>query len=310
MKERKVRIDVAALAGALELEILTPGKGAIEFTTGEINRPGLQFTGYYSHFFEQRVQLVGNAEMHYLKGLDLTERDECMQRFMAAGIPCVICARGNRPPDEMLHYAQEYSVPVFLSNSITDDISHSITAYVGRALAPKVLMHGVLMDVFGVGILLKGESGMGKSETALEMIKQGHRLVADDVVEITRVSPNRVSGRAPELTRHLMEVRGIGIVDVRYLFGIGAVILEKSIDLVVDLELWNASSEYERIGRDLQYSKILGVDVPTTLIPVSPGRNLAVVIEVAARKFRLNRLGYDMMSDAGHRIWGTRNDGD
>lgn len=295
--ETSAIISVDEIAKRLEMEALIRGKGSIEFTSSEINRPGLQFTGYYAHFAEERVQLIGNAEMNYLYSLKDDDLFAKMDYFMSSGIPCVVCARSNKPPDILLDRAERHNVPIFLSSRRTDDIGQLIGSFVGRYLAPKIKLHGVLLDIFGVGILLIGESGVGKSETALEMIKQGHRLVSDDVVEITRVAPDKLIGYAPEITRHLIEVRGVGIVDVRYMFGASAEIPEKGIDIVIEMELWDQASQYERLGTSETITQILGVNVPKIVIPVRPGRNLAVVLEVAARSFRLKRMGYDAAQD-------------
>ncbi len=300
-----VSIPVEEIAKCLGLTVLCPGKGSVAFTTGEIGRPGLQFTGYYNHFSQRRVQLIGNSEMYYLYALEEEDVRERMNRFMSFAIPCVICARSNRPPQALLDCAAAHGVPVFLSDMHTDDIGHRATNYLNRKLAPSILIHGVLMDVFGVGILLRGASGLGKSETALEMIKEGHRLVADDVVRITRVAPDRLVGSAPEATQYLMEVRGIGIVDVRYLFGVGAAVNEKSIDFIMEFEMYRPDGNYERIGANARTSSLLKVDVPTTVLPVSPGRNLCVVVEVAARNFLLKRLGYDTSGAFARRAMDT-----
>ena len=299
--QKTVCLLVEEVAKSLDLSVLEPGNGRVTFSTGEIGRPGLQFTGFYEHFVPERVQLIGNAEMHYLKMLDYEDVYARMERFMGYRIPCIVCSRSNEPPKALLDCAKKMEVPVFGSDMNTDALGHRIYSYVGRELAPNILVHGVLLDVFGVGVLLRGPSGIGKSETAVEMIKMGHRLVADDVVEISRVAPNRLSGRAPELTRHMVEVRGIGIVDVRYMFGVGAVNVEKSIDLCVDLELWNENTCYDRTGTEMRHERILEVDVPTTRIPVSPGRNLSVVVEIAARSFRLRRIGYNAADEFNRR---------
>lgn len=288
-----VFVTLEAFTKELKLETLVQGRSGVSLSDGEINRPGLQFTGYYEHFAKERVQLIGNAEMYYLYSLseeDIYARSERLFRF---NIPCVVCARSLYPPEALLKSAESYGVPVLQSPLPTGEIGHRISEYIQHKLAPKILLHGVLVDVFGVGMLITGESGLGKSETALELVKQGHRLVADDVTEITRVSSNVLLGRAPEATRHLMEVRGIGIVDVRYLFGVGAVIEQKEIELIMEMELWNQSARYERVSAFENTREILGVPVPYTLLPVSPGRNLAVVLEVAARSYLLKRLGYD-----------------
>lgn len=293
----KIVLTNEEIAKSLAMTVLVRGAGQVVFTTDEIGRPGLQLAGYYSHFAEQRVQLIGNSEMHYLYGMDYAQAYERLERFMSYGIPCIVCARNNMPPKALIDCAEKHALPVFLSNALTDDIGHRIMNFLSRRLAPSVLIHGVLLDVFGIGILLRGASGLGKSETALEMIKQGHRLVADDVVELTRVTDNRLVGRAPEATQCMIEVRGIGIVDVRYLFGVGAVVEEKTVELVMDLELWQADQEYNRLGMNDRTTEILGVSIPETVLPVSPGRNLAVVVEVAARNFLLKRMGYDTSGD-------------
>ncbi len=286
-----ITIGVQELAGDLELKALTPGHGCIFFNSTEINRPGLQFTGYYEYFAERRVQLVGNAEIGYLYDLGEEQLASCAERFMSAGIPCVVCARDKQPPQAFLNAAVKYNVPVFKSDLPTGEIGNKITLYLQNKLAPHILAHGVLLDVFGVGTLLRGPSGIGKSETALEMIKNGHTLVADDVVQIKRIADTLV-GSAPEATRNLIEIRGIGIMDVRHLYGVGAVQPEKTIDMIMDLELWNERTAYNRTGAEDHTDEILGVHIPATLLPVSPGRNLASIIGVAARSFRLNRMGY------------------
>ena len=289
----RITLDVAHIAEQLELEVLEAGEGSVTFTSAEIGRPGLQFAGYYDHFLSKRVQIIGKSEMYYLYGLDEDEVYARMSRFMSYSVPCMVCARGNMPPKALLSCAREHKLPVFLSKQKTDEIGHRISNFLSRKLAPSMLIHGVLMDVFGVGILMRGESGLGKSETALEMINKGHRLVADDVVRITKVAAGRIVGSAPEATKYLIEVRGIGVVDVRYLFGVGAAVNEKSIDFIMDLELYDPASDYERIGAKEKRTELLGVDIATTVLPVSPGRNLSVVIEVAARNFLLKKLGYN-----------------
>lgn len=288
-----VKLAPEDFAAKLGMKLLAPGSGDISFTTPEIGRPGLQIAGYYNHFAPRRVQVIGNSEMFYLYGMSYGEVYERMSEFMRYSVPCIVCARSNMPPDALIDCAKERSVPVFLSERLTDDIGHRISNLLNRLLAPSALIHGELLDVFGVGVLLRGASGLGKSETALELVKEGHGLVADDVVEITRVTDGRLVGRAPEGTRCMMEVRGIGVVDIRYLFGVGAVVREKTIDLVIDLELWDPKTSYGGLDASETTTELLGVEVASALLPVSPGRNLAVVVEVAARNFLLKRTGYD-----------------
>ena len=287
-----IAITVGELAKALRLEVLTEGRGKIELRHFEINRPGLQFTGYYEEFAERLVQLVGNAEVHYLYDLDDTALRICAERFLSSGIPCVVFARDKQPPALFLEAARRHAVPIFRSSLKTGDIGDQVTRFLQYRLAPCICLHGELLDVFGVGVLVRGPSGIGKSETALEMVKGGHSLVADDVVEIRRIA-DTLLGSAPAATRNLIEVRGVGIIDVRYLYGVGATQPEKNIDMIVDLELWNETTAYERTGAEDHFEEILGISLPATLLPVSPGRNLASVIGVAARSFRIKRMGYN-----------------
>lgn len=288
-----VCVRAEELAQQLDMNILERGKGIVCFRTPEINRPGLQFTGFYDHFDPSRVQVIGNAEMFYLYSLPKAQLQESMDRFMKTEIPCLVCARGKMPPEIVMECARRHQVAVFRTASSTDQAGHALNSFIAARLSRKILTHGVLMDISGVGVLLRGESGVGKSETALEMIRAGQRLVADDVVEVSRIG-DKLMGRAPEQIRHFMEVRGIGIVDVRYLYGVGAVLPEKEIDLVIDLEQYDSQQEYIRTGAEQARTvEILGVPLPNTVIPVSPGRNLAIVVEVAARNFRLKQMGYD-----------------
>ncbi len=286
-------ITVEAFAEALGLSIKDVGRGHMVISESEINRPGLQLTGYFQHFAYDRVQLIGNAETYYLMQLSREEMQNRVGILMQYDVPCVVFARDHEPPDIFLREAKARQIPIFSSPRPTTKVSHSITNLLDRMLAPSITRHGVLLDVYGVGVMLIGESGMGKSETALEMVKRGHRLVADDVVEIRRVADNRLSGTAPSLTRYLLEIRGIGIIDVRYMYGVGAVIQEKSIDIVMEMEMWEDGKAYDRLGIDDQNITILDVELPHILMPVRPGRNLAIIVEVAARNYRLKKLGYD-----------------
>ena len=291
-----INVRVDELARHLDMEILEPGKGVVCFQSAAISRPGLQFTGFYDHFAAHRVQVVGNAEAYYLYSLSESELRESMSRFMKTDIPCLVCARGKMPPQGLLDCAKQHKVAVFRTTMSTDQAGHALNSYIADRLSRQILTHGVLMDISGVGVLMRGESGVGKSETALEMIRSGQRLVADDVVEVSRVG-DKLIGRAPEKLRHIMEVRGIGIVDVRYLYGVGAVLPEKEIDLVIDLAAYDGNGKYIRLGAENERTvEIMGVSLPNTVLPVSPGRNMAIVVEVAARNFRLKQMGYDMAS--------------
>lgn len=289
-----VNISVGEISKELGFEVLESGTGSICFRTHEISRPGLQFTGFYAKFSAKRVQLIGNAEMYYLYSLSEVELRERMDHFMGLHPPCIVCARDNRPPEILLESARKYGVCVFRTHHDTDTAGHIISSLLQVRLAPRILLHGELMDVYGVGVLIRGESGSGKSETALELIRSGHRIVADDVVEVSRVG-DRLVGKAPDLTRHIMDVRGIGLIDLRYLYGMGAILPEKDIDFIIDLEPFE---DYIKANHpENGTTDILGIGVKTAVLPVSPGRNVAVVIEVAVRNFRLKQLGYDGSRD-------------
>lgn len=300
----EVTLQVAEFENSLELETLDQGRGFLTVESSDCNRPGLQFSGFFVHFAFERIQVFGNAEIHYLNQMEPELLSQRAETFMRYDVPALIFANGWTPLPALLEAAKRFRIPAFKSEQSTTSVTHSAMVYLDRVLAPTITRHGVLLDVYGVGVMLMGESGLGKSEAALEMIKRGHRLVADDVVEITRVTKNRVSGTAPELTRHLMEIRGIGLIDVRYMYGVGAVINEKSIDIVIEMELWQDGKAYERLGLEESSIELLGVKVPRILMPVRPGRNMAIVIEVAARNFRLKRLGYDAAKEFDKR-WST-----
>lgn len=294
-----VSITVGEISKELDFQVLEPGRGSICFRTHEISRPGLQFTGFYAEFSSKRVQLIGNAEMAYLYSLSDVSLRERMSQFMGLNPPCIVCARDNGPPEILLQSAREYGVPVFKTSLDTDTAGHMISSLLQKELAPRILLHGELMDVHGVGVLIRGESGSGKSETALDLIRSGHRIVADDVVEVSRVG-DRLVGRAPDRIRYKMDIRGIGLIDLRYLYGMGAILPEKDIDFVIDMESFD---EYKLANHPEDgVTDILGKGVKNTFIPVSSGRNVAVVIEVAVRNFRLRQLGYDPAKEFGLNI--------
>ncbi len=301
-KSKKSKIAVREFTDALNMTVSVPGRGAFEVGSSDVYRPGMQCMGYFTHFPYGRVQLFGNAEMTYLSELDEETVRQRLERYFSYEIPVICLSRGYKAPKIMLDLAREKGVPILRSGLTTTRISHRITSFLDVQTAPCITRHGGLLDVYGVGIMLTGESGIGKSETALELVKRGHRLVADDVVEIRRVSDDMLQGTSPELVRHMMELRGIGIIDVRSLYGIGAVINEKSIDLVIEMEDWNDQKEYDRLGIESDTTEILGVEVPSILIPVRPGRNLAIIVEVAAMNFRLKRMGYDAAQEFDRRL--------
>ena len=270
--------------------------------TPDINRPALQLTGYYEHFANERVQIIGYVEFTYLQHLEESERVRAFEEFVIRKIPCVIFTTKMIPGPEILELCNRYQVPAFAVDKSTSVFMAEIIRWLNVQLAPMISIHGVLVDVFGEGVLIMGESGIGKSEAALELIKRGHRLVSDDVVEISRVSDITLVGTAPDITRHFIELRGIGIINARQLFGVGAVKLNEKIDMVVELELWNPEKTYDRMGVDTHYMTILGVKVPLLTIPVKPGRNLAVILEVAAMNNRQKKMGYNAAKDLLHQL--------
>jgi len=287
----------------LNLEIVyAEGCERIDIETSDVNRPGLQFAGFFNYFATNRIQVVGKVEMTYLEGMDPQTKAERLETYFSYPIPCVIVCRDMDPPPEMIEKARQFRRPVLKSKLVTSKFINIAINYLDAKLAPRITRHGVLVDVYGVGIMLIGESGIGKSETALELVKRNHRLVADDVVDIRKVSDNRLVGEAPELIRHFMEIRGIGIIDIKAMYGVGAVINSKSIDIVIHLELWDNNKEYDRLGLTEEYTTILGVKLRKITLPVRPGRNLAIIVEVAARNFRLRNMGYNAAKELDNRL--------
>ena len=279
---------------ALQLErVIAPEGKTLPIEVANVNRPGLQLAGYWDFFGYERPQLLGKVEMTYLSMLDDATRRERLAKFFSYDLPCIIICRGFPCFDEMLVLAAARKIPIYRSLKETTRCEMEVITFLSDALAPRETRHGVLVDVYGSGLFITGNSGVGKSEAALELVKRGHRLVADDVVEIRRVSDVRLVGQAPELVRHFMEIRGVGIIDVATMYGVGAIIRSKSIDFEVHLELWKEGQEYDRLGLTDQYTQIMGVNIPRLLLPIHPGRNIAAVLEVAASNFRLKQMGYN-----------------
>lgn len=279
---------------ALKLECLvSSANDAWDFRTPDLNRPGMQFCGFYEYFAFERPQVIGKVEMSYLEKLSPENRRSILEKYFSFKIPCIIVCRNMNPPPELIELAEKHQVFVFRSPNVTSKFTVSAIHYLNRCLAPRVTRHGVLLDVYGVGVLLTGKSGVGKSEAALELIKRGHQLVADDVVDICRISEDRLIGTCPERVRHLMEIRGIGVIDIRAMFGIGAVSVSKSIDLIMELVATEEDGPVDRIGLEEHFVEILGVQVPTQSIPIKPGRNLAIIVEVASRNLSLKRSGFN-----------------
>jgi len=296
-------IRVETFAQVLKLTQVTPARAdTLPITSSDINRPGLQFAGFWDYFAYERPQVLGKVEMTYLEYMEADVRQEMLEKFFSYELPCVIICRGLHCPEDMKQLASARGIPIFDSPQATTRVVLDAINFLNAQLAPRVTRHGVLVDVYGIGILITGESGVGKSEAALELVKRGHRLVADDVVDIRRVAEKQLVGEAPDIVRHFMEIRGIGIIDISALYGIGAVIHSKSIELVVHLDLWQQDKDYDRLGLTAEFANILGVRVPELQIPIRPGRNLAIVLEVAARNFRLKQQGYNAARELDSRL--------
>lgn len=267
-----------------------------------VNRPGLQMVGFYDHYEQARLQIIGKVEHLFLSQLDREERSRRLADFFRSSPVGVIITTSIEMGTEVVELAEKYRVPLLRTSRRTSDFMAALIAFLNVELGPRITRHGVLVEVYGEGVLLLGDSGVGKSETAIELLKRGHRLIADDAVEIKRVSATTLVGKAPEIIRHYVELRGIGIVDVRRLFGMGAVKETEKIDLVINLEPWENGKMYDRLGLDEQTTDILGIKIPSIVLPVCPGRNLSVVIEVAAMNNRQKRMGYNTAKEFNKRL--------
>lgn len=288
-------VPLSQIAEALNLTEVYVAENYKEtnISTVEINRPGLELTGYLEFFDNKRIQVLGNTEFSYLGRYGPEAQKMVIDSIFSFVPPAVIICRDIEPSNAILESAKLHKVSIFSTPQSTSDLTASLVQYLNKELAPRITRHGVLVEVYGEGCLLTGDSGVGKSETAIELIKRGHRLVADDAVEIRRTAQTTLYGQSPENIRHFIELRGIGIINARKLFGMGAIKLQEKIDMVINLEQWDSAKVYDRMGLDNEYMKILGVEVPTLTIPVKPGRNLAVIIEVAAMNNRQKKMGYN-----------------
>ena len=259
----------------------------------DVSRPGIQLVGYFEYFDARRLQVLGNVEMSYLSRLTEAERLAVFDQLLSMHVPALLIARNREPHAACLEMAKKHNVTLLRTAEPTSTIVSNLITYLRGALAPRITRHGVLMEVYGEGLLLTGESGMGKSETAVELLKRGHRLIADDAVEIRKISGNTLMGTAPAVIRNFVELRGIGIINVANIFGMGAIKAENQIDLVVNIVPWNSHEFYDRLGMEVQYTELMGVKIPTNTIPITPGRNLAIILEVAAMNNRQRKLGYN-----------------
>ena len=275
---------------------------SIKITQPDINRPALQIAGYLQHFETSRVQIMGFVEYSYMMSLDEDTRRERYENIICDDTPCYVFCRDLIPDEMFLDIARKRNCAVLVSHKSTSNLMAEVIRWLNVKLAPCISVHGVLVDIFGEGVLITGESGIGKSEAALELVKRGHRLVSDDVVEIRKVSDDTLIGRAPDITRHLIELRGIGIVDVKMLFGVSSVRETQSIDLVIRLEEWDKEKEYDRIGLEEEYIEYLGNKVVCHSIPIRPGRNLAIICESAAVNFRQKKMGYNAAQELYTRV--------
>lgn len=268
----------------------------------DISRPGLPFAGFFTDFENERIQVVGNMEHSYLASLTNEERRNALRKFFSYNVKAVIVTTSLEIFPELLEEATISNTPLFSSSRHTSDLMSTFTSQMSVLLAERITMHGVLVEVYGEGVLLLGDSGIGKSETAVELVKRGHRLIADDAVEIKKVSSITLVGSAPELIRHYIELRGIGIVDVRRIFGMGSVKDSEKIDLIINFENWVQGKMYDRFGLDAEYTEILGINIPSITVPVKPGRNLAVIIEIAAMNHRQKKMGYNTAAEFEKRL--------
>jgi HPr kinase/phosphorylase len=275
---------------------------AIQVKSPDINRPALQLVGFFEHFDADRIEIVGYVEYTYLMQMDREEKLKAYDELMSKKFPCIIFCRGMEPDEDIIEAGNKYGVPVLVTDKATSAFAAELIRWLNVQLAPCISIHGVLVDVYGEGVLIMGESGIGKSEAALELIKRGHRLVTDDVVEIRRVSDETLIGTAPDITRHFIELRGIGIIDVKTLFGVESVKETQGIDMVIKLEEWSRDKEYDRLGLEDQYIEFLGNKVVCHSLPIRPGRNLAIIVESAAVNHRQKKMGYNAAQELYNRV--------
>ena len=297
-------VNLTQIIEKMKLENLTPEidvKG-IKITQPDINRPALQMAGYFEHYEATRLQIIGFVEYTYMEAMTEERKNKIYNQLLSYPIPCIVFSRELHPDPLFLHIAKEKNVPLLITKKATSAFMAEIIRWLNVMLAPCISVHGVLVDVYGEGVLITGESGIGKSEAALELIKRGHRLVSDDVVEIRKVSDDTLIGNAPDITKHFIELRGIGIIDVKTLFGVSSVKDTQSIDLVIRLEDWNKDKEYDRLGLEEEYTDYLGNKVVCHNIPIRPGRNLAIICESAAVNHRQKKMGYNAAQELYTRV--------
>ncbi|MCQ2417561.1 MAG: HPr(Ser) kinase/phosphatase [Oscillospiraceae bacterium] len=302
--EEQFSVTLQQIVDEFHLEVLhAPSDlSQVKITENDITRPGLQLMGFYEYFNPKRIQIIGKMEFAYLSTIDEKEREERVRDLFARHIACLCLTRGLPCFSEMLTLAKQHHVPVLRTAESTSHFTTNLLSFLNMNLAPRITRHGVLIEIYGEGIFIVGDSGVGKSECAIELVKRGHRLIADDAVELRKVSNTQLVGTSPDNIRHFLELRGIGIINVRRLFGMGSVKLQQEIDMIIELEQWDSSKQYDRLGIDEQYTNILGVKVPAMTIPVKPGRNTAVIMEVAAMNSRQKKMGYNATEELMHQL--------
>ncbi len=304
MRDEQFTIPLSRVVDEFQFEKLYTAENYedILVTCADVNRPGLQIVGFFDYFDNHRIQILGKVELTYLAQFPYEKRYNLLKPLFSKDVPAVIITRAMQAGPEIIELAREFSVTLLRTEQSTSSLMSALISYLNVQIAPRITRHGVLVEVYGEGILIMGESGVGKSETAIELLKRGHRLVADDAVEIKRVSDRTLVGSAPDIIRHFVELRGIGIIDVKEIFGIGAVKDTESIDLIIHLEPWVENKQYDRLGMVDEYTNVMGINIPSLTIPVRLGRNLAVIIEVAAMNNRQKRMGYNAAVELNNRL--------
>lgn len=304
-------VELTEIIKEFGLQILyLPSERKVMINSMEVNRPGLCLSGFFDLFEPRRIEIIGNVEHRYLGSLSPDQQSAHIRDFLAHHPAAIVITRGLDLPCLTPELAKEYDVPVLRTTRSTSEFMAALIAYLSVSLAPRITRHGVFVEIYGEGVLIMGDSGIGKSETAIELVKRGHRLIADDAVEIKKVSAISLVGSAPEIIRHYIELRGIGIVDVRRIFGMGAVKISEKIDLVVALEPWNSEKNYDRFGLETEYEDLMGIKVPKLTIPVKPGRNLAIILEIAAMNHRQKKMGYNTAEEFNKRLMETYGGGE
>lgn len=304
MNEQKFSISLSKVVEEFQFERLYESKNYddVEITRSDVNRPALQIIGFFDYFDNKRIQVLGKVELTYLEQFGYEKRYKLLEQLFSSGIPAIIITRGLQVGPEVFELAEKYDLTVLRTEDSTSNLMSALISYLNVQIAPRITRHGVLVEVYGEGILIMGDSGVGKSEAAIELLKRGHRLVADDAVEIKRVSSKTLVGSSPDIIRHFVELRGIGVIDVKEIFGMGAVKDTESIDLIIHLEQWQEGRQYDRLGMVEEYTNVMGINIPSMTVPVKIGRNIAVIIEVAAMNNRQKRMGYNAAIELNNRL--------